>query len=780
MKLRMSSPRRLASIIQGVVMMVAAALFMMALVTHVAISSEQYNITQAVSSTLMYIPGAPNWNLFIPHPVAQDQGAYDTYMPLAFYNPITNQFFPGLADNWTIQVLPNGSGILTIHLRKGLYWFNGSAVMPFTAWDVYAEFYIGIKAFNWFYPFINYSDVDEDLTVVNNYTIRVLFNTWSPTEWIYVITQHIFTPWPVWKPFVDKLKTMNHTEAVVFAHSNITKFVAPYWALSPYYVSKVGSNFIIITLEPPNLLKEWSDVFPLNSYLYYPTITSLFVGGNTQAMTAMLEGTSQFIYVFLSPQQNAQLESHGIKVFGIYSFDIYGITINPNQYPWNIPEVRRILCYVLNTTAMAASWGLQSLLPTTYNIPAAPYTLSTFPSNITSMLFTCQYNITKATQILESLGFYQKNGQWYTPNGTPLALTISGPSGFTNQIVPASYAAEELSAFGIPTKLVAIEHGTLESKIIYYGEFQALQWFGPKVVSYITAWTQWPHSSVWTYFVGNVFNTSKPWPFAWPNVVNHQLIGWYCKPLTLNLPIPNNTIVTCVNSTFGYVNLTNLQWAIAAAEPGSQQYEEAIAAWVAWWEYYDPQFIWGAKIEPIQYNPSYFDFTWAYACLPKLTADIVVYPSAQQMIMGMWTTWLPDPFFFGGVAPPGVIPPIAQAILNGSLWTKYQQYANFLGLTPEFGIDIPKLQTCVASYFHVPYTPVTTTFTTTTTTTAVSTVTSTTTVTSTVTTTAVTTTTAVSTVTVTKSVISTALVVGIVIIVIVVAAVAAIIAMRRR
>jgi ABC-type dipeptide transport system, periplasmic component len=180
MKLRMSSPRRLTSIIQGVVMMVAAALFMMALVTHVAISSEQYNITQAVSSTLMYIPGAPNWNQFNPHPVAHYEGAYDTFMPLAFYNPITNQFFPGLADNWTIQVLPNGSGVLTIHLRKGLYWFNGSAVMPFTAWDVYAEFYIGIKAFSWFYPFINYSDVDEDLTVVNNYTIRVLFNTWSP------------------------------------------------------------------------------------------------------------------------------------------------------------------------------------------------------------------------------------------------------------------------------------------------------------------------------------------------------------------------------------------------------------------------------------------------------------------------------------------------------------------------------------------------------------------------------------------------------------------------
>ncbi|ABW01613.1 ABC transporter substrate-binding protein [Caldivirga maquilingensis] len=751
-------------------------------------SAVSFNVTQAVSSTLLYVPNSPSdWNLFVSHPIAQDQGAYDTYSPLAYYNPVTGQFYPALAYNWTIQVLPNGSGILTVYLRPGLYWFNGTATIPFTAWDVYAEFYIYVKGFGAFYPFMQFQYADEDIRVINNYTIQFLFQEWSPTDWIYLLTYHMFTPWPVWKWAVEALKNItSQSEALAFAHSNITKFVAPYWALNPYYVSKVGSNFIIITLEPQNLFNSWLEIYPLNSFTYYPTVTSLFVGGNTQSMTDILSGTAQFIYVFLSPQQNAELESHGIKVFTIYSYDIYGITINPNQYPWNIPAVRRVLYYVLNTTAIAASWGLQSLLPANYNIPAAPYTLVTFPSSITNMLFTYQYNWTKAAEILQSLGFYEKNGQWYTPNGTPLQLQLLMPAGFTNQVVPATYAAEELTAFGIKVTPVSVEHGTLVSVYMKNGQFQALQYFAPKVVSYITAWTNWPHSSVWYDYVGNVFNTSLAWPFAWPKVIDHQLVGWYCQPLSTNLPPPiNNTLVWCVNSTFGYINLSNVQIVIAAAAPGSVDYEKAIEAWVAWWEYYDPQFVWGAKLEPIQYNPSYFDFTWAYACLPGIIADLVVYPSAQQSILGMYSTWLPDPFFFGGVAPPGVIPPIAQAIINGSLWTKYSQYAEFLGLTPQFGINIQQLQACVASYFHVPYTPVTTS-TTTSTATSTTTVTSVATVTSTVTTTAVSTvtstatTTAVSTVTVTKPVVSTALIAGIVIIVVVIAAIAAIIALRRR
>jgi peptide/nickel transport system substrate-binding protein len=220
----------------------------------------------------------------------------------------------------------------------------------------------------------------------------------------------------------------------------------------------------------------------------------------------------------------------------------------------------------------------------------------------------------------------------------------------------------------------------------------------------------------------------------------------------------------------------------------------AVKVLFAWWEYYLPQIMWTEKLEPLQVDPHVFDIEWAYKCstaptVPpplgpaNLPAQFVIEP--PQQIWGVPGVtggfWMPGPLYFGGVAPPGVIPPLAQAMLNGSLWTKYKWYADFLGISPsDFNAA------CIASYFHIPYTPVATTTTTTTTTTtaitttAVSTVTTTATMTSTVTSTVVSTTTAVSTVTVTKTVVSTALIAGIVVIVIVIAAVAAIIAMRKR
>ena len=123
-------------------------------------ANPQPQIIAAAPTTIIYTPGTPVYNPYAPGNLIS---AVMTYLPLALYNPFTGQFYPVLADNWTVQVLPNGSGILTIYLRKGLYWFNGSAVMPFTAWDVYAQFYIGMKAFGWYVPFINQSLVDEDI-----------------------------------------------------------------------------------------------------------------------------------------------------------------------------------------------------------------------------------------------------------------------------------------------------------------------------------------------------------------------------------------------------------------------------------------------------------------------------------------------------------------------------------------------------------------------------------------------------------------------------------------
>ncbi|MGC8571660.1 MAG: ABC transporter substrate-binding protein, partial [Caldivirga sp.] len=148
---------------------------------------------------------------------------------LAWYNVFDGQFLPVLASNWTVITYPNGSAAFIIHVRKGLYWFNGSATIPFTAWDLYAEFYIGAKAFRWFIPNMNQTMIDNDIKILDNYTIELFFQKWVPTTMYGVLTTWINTPYPVWKWAVEALKTMNATQAMVFGSNNISSYPAPLW-----------------------------------------------------------------------------------------------------------------------------------------------------------------------------------------------------------------------------------------------------------------------------------------------------------------------------------------------------------------------------------------------------------------------------------------------------------------------------------------------------------------------------------------------------------------------
>ena len=278
-------------------------------------------------------------------------------MPLAMYNQFTGVLYPVLAMNWTI--FPQNKTFI-IYLRHDLYWFNGSAVMPFTAWDVYAEFYIGVKAFGWYYPFLNESLVDQEIRVLNNYTIEFIFNEWSPQQPYYILTTEISTPWPVWKPIVDKLKTMNATQATKYSF-NVTKFVAPYWALAPYYVSSISSSYITLNLEPMYyngvpLLASWLKVFPFSSWsLYSPTFIIWFTGGGTQSMTAMMGGKAQYSWVGLSQQQVITVENAGVGVMLTPDFGVGALIINPLIYPFNIPQVRQAFLYIINRTEVAES-----------------------------------------------------------------------------------------------------------------------------------------------------------------------------------------------------------------------------------------------------------------------------------------------------------------------------------------------------------------------------------------------------------------------------------------
>ncbi|WP_292000070.1 ABC transporter substrate-binding protein, partial [Caldivirga sp.] len=529
------------------VILIAVAIVMLMHTT--TVNAQQVTLRIGAGYTV-YVPWpAPWWN-----PWAPGNLVWSTIdQPLALIDWSTLRLYPILAKNWTVQLFPNGSALVTIYLRKGLYWFNGSAVMPFTAWDVYAEFYIGVKAFGWYVPWINQSLVDEDIRVLNNYTIQILFQKWAFSNEIYVLATTMYTPYFVWKPVIEELKTMNVTQAMNFGSNNITKMIVPYWEIGPYYVTSVGASGVVIQLEPPNVLKQWYEVFPINSFSYYPTVEYTYTTSYSQQFTMLLGHQIDWIWAALSTAQMDTLNATGKIDVGTPYWDFCqtkGLWLNPLVYPFNIPQVRQAFRYIFNSTAIALVFPT-SYFPTKHDLWISDSFLRiAAPESIRNIAidYPIGGNWTEAAQLLESAGLYKKGNQWYLPNGTPLKLTIYVSSFLTDMQEEASIAAEELEAFGIPTTVLSMDPATLNSRIIPSGDFEALWGFWVCPAGYLGAFSAMDsliYVMPFTFFGANSTINKMAWPFAWPNVVNGHLVNWYCKPYNApsSMILPNYTIV---------------------------------------------------------------------------------------------------------------------------------------------------------------------------------------------------------------------------------------------
>ncbi|WP_291765754.1 ABC transporter substrate-binding protein, partial [Caldivirga sp. UBA161] len=636
-------------------------LVLLLVLTIKAAYAQQTQITAAVPTTIVYAPGVPVWNPYDPDNL---MSRAETWTALAAYNTLNGKWWPLLADNWSIQVLPNGSGILTIYLRKGLYWFNGSAVMPFTAWDVYAYFYIGVKAFGWYYPYINNSYADEDIRVINNYTIQFLFQRWSPTEYMYLLMSAPETPYPVWKWAIEALKTMNTTQARIYGNNNITKYVAPYWGLSPWYVSAITPNYIVLSLEPESLLNSWEEMFPINSFNYFNPITYWFVGGAATTDVAALEsGKAQWAWIGMPWAMLESVNKSGVSFVLVPSFTGHGLVLNPRVYPFNNPYVRQAFCYAMNRTEMIIAEGAGPLgIPNYMSVPIPPYALYTYPASVQEVAQPCSFNLTKAIQLFEKGGLIVKNGQVYLPNGSSLKLLVIVPyQGEANAI---EATAKDLAAIGI-TVNVYIDAAWASDWPNGYFEAASFQVYNPSDMAYGSSWR---YFDAWWAFIGGYasatpliapyHNVSSVWPFAWPNGT--------CTPVTAPVAPPlNSTIVWCVNSTYGYINLTNWQNWYGLLSPGTSGYDYSLEVFLAWWRFFEPSIPYDDGYSPLEYNPKVIDAGWLMLqCIP-----LTIRLDASESLFGMWAVTNPQllpGLSIGAYAPPGVVPPLAEAIANGS------------------------------------------------------------------------------------------------------------------
>ena len=414
---------------------------------------------------LAYVTKSPYQSLSTFNPNLFDGGLGGDFYGLIFAYTITlnvsnNEVIPCLISNWTFspsnweQVWQNETVNVTITLRHS-GWANGQ---PVTAYDILATCLILTGLFS-APPYPNY-------TIVNNYTIII---SEPPGKMSPILLSHtlicsiglgevaLIISYQQYKPLIQQIESnwtqIQHgdTSLIKELRNELHNYIPPGPISAnyngPYYVASITPSEIVLEKNPYYFAASNVKFNKIIVYQYQST---------SDFYAALLKGQISLdlpSVVSVCPKVLSKLPSC-YKVINIPNPGGWALYFNFKN-PWlKMVQVRQAIAYVLNRTSIALAGGYPKFTPVKVpnGIPCCFSYLKQFITPAVSNLNPYCTNLSKAKQLLESVGFTCKNGQWYTPNGTPFTLTIQEP--FT--LSPCIYnmmnvIKDELTSFGIPT-----------------------------------------------------------------------------------------------------------------------------------------------------------------------------------------------------------------------------------------------------------------------------------------------------------------------------------------
>lgn len=208
-----------------------------------------------------------------------------------------------------------------------------------------------------------------------------------------------------------------------------------------------------------------------------------------------------------------------------------GLFYNFKDYPYNLVQVRQAFAYILNRNAIMKLSdpiaGVPDAIPA--GVPTDYLKAYLSPAQIKS-LNPYHQNLKKAAQLLQSVGFKKKSGTWYMPNGKPFKVTIISITTLASWDLTAEATANELTQFGIPSKMELRDVGSFGTEILK-GEY-------PMYGGYVFMWPFQPWGSLGSLFAywgqggvsfktdGQVLPATKGQPgFGFPTTVTVPGLG---------------------------------------------------------------------------------------------------------------------------------------------------------------------------------------------------------------------------------------------------------------
>lgn len=373
-------------------------------------------------------------------------GIYRTFFqpPFAMYNWADGTWRNMLAESWEID---NDAATLTVYLKKGIKWSNGD---DFNAEDVIATFNCRrlTKGTVWrFLESVTAKDdytvvfqMSEPSTVVERYVIRneaivdrATYGEWS--EKVQALVDEGFDDTTdEWNALLQEFNEFRPEELV---------------ATGPYIIDLDSINEARMTMVK-NETSYWADTVKFDLVYMYngetPTVTPLVLAQQVDYATHGFPPATEMAFV-----------AAGVRILRPPIYSGPALYFNHTMYPFTVKEVRQAIAYAVDRVENGTVSLGDSGKAVTY--------MAGFSDNMvplwsdTDVFDTYDYNVDKATQMLEDLGFTKgSDGIWVTDQGEKMEYELTAPAEFADWSAAAENLANQLTEFGIAVTFRGVTH----------------------------------------------------------------------------------------------------------------------------------------------------------------------------------------------------------------------------------------------------------------------------------------------------------------------------------